>query len=259
MSPVDLHIHPYSHEEDHIKNMYSNDYLEEFIAKAREKNVKFLGFSDHDIYINKIDWKGMSDLKNRINDINLLIGIEFDYLPEKEELIRKKLTNLNLDYSIGSVHHIEDWSFDHPDYQNEYKNRNIIDIYYKYFNLVKEMARSGLFDIVGHLDLIKVFGYRPENKSIINIVEPILQEIKTNSLVIEINTNGLNKPVKEIYPALNILKRAFEYKIPITFGSDAHRPGRVGEGLDKVLKLIKDIGYQEFVVFIQGEKQTVPF
>ncbi|MDI3547592.1 MAG: histidinol-phosphatase family [Halanaerobiales bacterium] len=249
---VDYHTHPYAHGEDKVKPAHKISHLKNFISKAEVRGVRILGFSDHDRFLNEINWNNLQKIKDKSNT-EVCLGIEFDYRPEKEERIRKLIADLTLDYTIGSVHAIGDWEVDHPDYIEEYDRRNITESYYQYFDLVRKAALSGLFNIIGHLDLIKIFGFKPADVDIISIVEPVLKTIKDMELVIEVNTNGFNKPVKEQYPSEEVLRRAYELGIPVTFGSDAHGPERVGERIKEVARLIKKIGFKEVAIFRQGE------
>ncbi len=250
---VDYHIHPYSHGGEKIKEIYSKELIKSYIKKAMKRGISEIGFSDHDEFIDIIDWGMLNEIKREMGNVKL--GIEFDYRnnPARLGWIKDKINEFSLDYAIGSVHFIGDWSFDHPDYINEYQNYNIDDLYVIYFDLLKEAVKSDLFQIVGHLDLIKVFGFKPQQLSVVELVKPVLREIKKRGMVIEINTNGLNKPIKEIYPSIDIIKMAYELNIPVTLGSDAHFPQRTGENIGKIAEIIIDIGYQEIAVFKNRE------
>jgi len=241
---TDYHTHPFAHG----NTTYNLELLKRFIEKAKKMNLNELGFSDHDIFFENILWEKLLKLKQSKN-LKIKIGLEVDYTPGQEDKIREMLNKLPLDYCIGSVHQLGDWTIDHPDYKDEYQKRNIDNVYKKYFNILNQAVKSGLFDIIGHLDLVKVFNFKPVKLSVKELVVPVLKSIKKRELSIEINTNGLNKPVKEIYPALNIIKKAYNYKIPICTGSDAHRVERVGEGIQDVYNIIKEVGYKKIMTY----------
>ncbi|MFW5998784.1 MAG: histidinol-phosphatase [Bacillota bacterium] len=249
---VDYHTHPFGHGE---KNMNKSVYTD-YIKQAIRNNVKELGFSDHDDYFYKIDWNLLFELKEK-SDLKIKIGMEFDYIPEEEKNIRKKIEKISFDYCIGSVHKIGDWEFDHPAYKNEYNNRSIESIYMDYYDLLKKAVKSDLFDIIGHLDLIKIFNFKPENMDIMDLVFPVLKLIKRYKMVIELNINGLNKPVEEMYPSERILKKAEEMEIPITTGSDAHNYKRVGNDLKKAYNILTDIGYKTVATFSNHKLKQV--
>jgi len=183
--------------------------------------------------------------------------LEIEYIPGREEEI-KRIIQLNpYDYIIGSVHFIEGWAFDHPDYKDEFKKRDIDEVYAAYFNLVEKAVASGLFDIVGHIDLIKIWGHRPRKRSTVYYVKKILDIIKDSGMVIEINSSGLRKPVREVYPAQDVIEMMALMNIPITFASDAHHPDQVGENIEDLAILAVNSGYRHIVTLDKRVKIPV--
>ena len=250
---IDYHTHPYSHGEDRVQPIHNLDILKKFVDNARKNNINEIAFTDHDDFIELFNWDNLTYIKNNA-DMIIKLGIEIDFQLNKIEDIKETISKYPFDFVIGSVHKVRDWEIDHPDYIYNYNNWNIDNLYEKYFSLIIKATESALFDIIGHIDLIKIFNFFPEKKSIMEYIERPLKVIKDNGLAIEINTNGLNKAVNEVYPGLDILKRACELEIPITTGSDAHQPGRVGENFDHIYNLLINIGYKEIVTFNQREK-----
>ncbi|NLM97698.1 MAG: histidinol-phosphatase HisJ family protein [Halanaerobiaceae bacterium] len=246
---VDYHLHPYEHGKN--KN-YGINIMEDFVNQAVENEIREIGFSDHDEFAHKLDWEAMEYIKNH-SPIPLKIGLEIDYIPGGEEEIKNKILKYEPDYTIGSIHYINGWGFDNPAFIDEYKGRDIDQCYQEYFELLRRAVNSGLFNIIGHFDIIKIFGYRPIRINVMDIIKPVLEDVRRRDLVLEVNTNGLNKPVKEIYPSLAILEMAFQFGIPITFGSDAHEAKRVGENIKEYAALLKKTGYKEIAVFNKGE------
>jgi histidinol-phosphatase (PHP family) len=118
------------------------------------------------------------------------------------------------------------------------------------------MANSGLFNIVGHLDLVKVFGYKPK-QNIKDLAKNAIKAIKKNNMAVEINTAGLRKPVKEIYPSTPLLEMVRDEGIEITFSSDAHNPDDVGYEIEKAIKMAKNLGFREAVYFEKKQKQKI--
>jgi histidinol-phosphatase (PHP family) len=151
---------------------------------------------------------------------------------------------------------LDKWGFDNPEFIGQWQSRDIDDIYKEYFEAISAMAKSGLFDIVGHFDLIKVFKFLPK-ADIRVLAKDALQEIKSSGMILEINSAGLRKPIGEAYPSKSILELAYEMDIPITFGSDAHSVEQVGFGYDEVLALAKDVGYSQAVTFTNRDAQLI--
>lgn len=249
---VDYHTHPHAHSEEEV----SVNHLKKFVYRAEEAGLKEIGFSDHDRLLEWINWDDLFAIRQQ-SELDIRLGLEVDYRSSREDLIRDMLESLPLDYVIGSVHTVNGWEVDHPDYIEEYERWDIEELYREYFNHIKKAVRSGLFDIIGHLDLIKVFDIKPEKEKIMEMVTPLLAEIKRQELVVEINTNGLNKPVVEIYPAREILEQIFDLEIPVTLGSDAHSPDRVGENLYEVVTELKNKGLKGLATFKKRKLKVV--
>lgn len=120
------------------------------------------------------------------------------------------------------------------------------------------MANFKHFDIVGHLDLIKVFKFMPK-KDIRLLAKNALHAIKDADMVLEINMSGLRKPIEETYPSKELLEVAFALDIPITFGSDAHKPEQVGLFDEAVVNLAREIGYTKCAIFKKRERSFIEF
>jgi len=239
---------------------------EEYINQAIKKGIKIYGFSDHapmefdkeyrmsfdemNLYENKI-----RSLKEKYKDkIKILLGYEVDFTPKK--YLSKKVLESNVDYLIGSVHFLDNWGFDNPEFIKEWDKRDVDDVYREYFGYIKEMAESGLFDIVGHLDLVKVFGHRPKTP-IKDLAKEAIKAIKKSGMVVEVNTAGLRKPVNETYPSDELLEIVLEEGIDLTLSSDAHSPEQVGFKLEETLEKLKQKGVKKLMYFENREKKEM--
>ncbi len=243
---IDYHVHAIGH--DHRPHTAEN--IEEYIRYARENKVDELGFADHDRYLfEKLDLSLYEEIREKTKDVVIKIGIEIDYYPDQHEEIAKKVGYYDYDFIIGSVHYIGRWMFDSDKERKEYKTWDHDKLYEKYISLVTESARKDFYDILGHIDLIKIFGIKPIKQRPENIFAPYLKKIAKTDLVVEINTNGLNKPVKEIYPSKEIVSLLYENNIGITLSSDAHHPEEVGRDLGLALDMAKKAGYKKFASF----------
>jgi histidinol-phosphatase (PHP family) len=239
--------------------------LSEYIAEAERKKIDEIGFSDH-IHVEKREWSmNHADLSKYVNDISALqnkkqvsikTGLEVDFTPQGMADLMRVIRPWSFDYLIGSVHHIGNWLIDSEREIDEWKKRDVDAVHKQYFSLVQAMANSRLFDIVGHLDLTKKFSHRPKN-DISDLLLETVQAIGKSGMCIEINTSGLRKPCREIYPSEKLLKMCFDKGIPITFGSDAHAPEDVGAGFDKATEAAKKVGYVEITRFMQRKREPV--
>jgi histidinol-phosphatase (PHP family) len=249
---VDYHIHALGHQ----GGAYNRELLEQYCATACSQGLSEIGFADHDDYFDGIDEGEIRRVSKSFLRLRVKLGLEVSYWPGREKEIIKFAAAKNFDYLIGSIHHIGSWMFDHPDYISEYQEWELPDLYQTYFLLVAKLAQSRLFDIVGHLDLIKVFGYRVSG-DVLSLAEPALRAIKDNDLVFEVNTSGLRKPCQEMYPSKELVERCFELGIPVTLGSDAHQCSDVGRDLAHARELLYQVGYRKIAVFTRRQWDLV--
>lgn len=249
---VDYHVHAIGHN-DREHNL---ENLVPYMEQAKRKNIKAIGFADHDRYLNLLNLDLYSKLQKLYPDIKINVGLEIDYFPDKISETRALIKEYNFDYLIGSVHYIDDWMFDCCKQKDEYEKRNIDEIYREYLKRVVGSAQTGLFSLIGHMDLIKIFGYRP-TKSISDTFLDSIKQLKKTKVVVELNTNGWYKPIQEIYPSEEIIKLCFNQDIPITLSSDAHQADQVGRDVDKALSLAKKCGYKKIATFVDKQIKFV--
>jgi len=166
---VDLHNHT-------SRCNHATGTVDDYIKKAIELGIDIYGFTEHApmdfdpkyrISFNEmVDYeRDILDAKDRYrDDIKILLGYEVDFLNDpqyiEQKILDAKLDYL-VDYLIGSVHFLDNWGFDNPEFIGKYQEKDINMIWEEYFATVSKMVKSGYFDIVGHLDLIKVFKFLP--------------------------------------------------------------------------------------------------
>jgi len=238
---------------------------EAYIQTAIQKGTQVFGFSDHapmDFDPDyRMQFQEMREYEQAIKSLQkkykekilILLGYEVDYLPGH---IDKRVLEADVDYLIGSVHFLKGWGFDNPEFLSKWQEQDIDKVWQNYFDTVEAMAQSRLFDIVGHLDLIKVFKFMP-TKDIVSMAYNALCAIKESGMVLEINVAGYRKPVKESYPSKELLKEAYKLQIPVTLASDAHKPEQVGLYENEVMQLLKEIGYKELSYFQKRKEKRI--
>ena len=243
----------------------------EYAARAVELGLQEIGFTDHspmrrDDFDN---WRMRADqLDDYVEKVRhaqrehpsliIRLGLEVDYLPGHEEWIRELAARHAWDYFIGSVHYVSDsWAVDNPEKLSQWKERDAFEVWSIYFERLTMAAESGLFEIIGHADLPKKFGFIPK-KDCTPLFEKFLSTAKQAGVAVELNTAGLRKDCKEIYPSPQILQLAHSFGVPITFGSDAHAPGEVGMDLARALELAQSVGYAQRCRFVQRRRDFVP-
>ncbi len=235
---------------------------EEYASHALEMGLKEIGFSDHAPFIVKplpgitmkmdelpLYHKMIEDVRTQFKGrLEIRIGIEADFIPGYEAKTKAMLEAYPYDYVIGSVHFIKDWGFDNPEEREKWSEHDVNAVYRDYHELLRASAQTGFYNIIAHPDLVKKFGNRATVDMTVEI-EKTAQIFKKSGVAVEINTSGRRKAVGEMYPALKDLKIYCRAGVPLTFGSDAHKPEEVGCDFDKAVDLAKKAGYKEYVMF----------
>jgi len=243
----------------HMHSILSDgqDSYEDMIRTAISKGLDEIGFSDH-VCLKPVDWairmedipvmtRQMLDLKAEYKDqIQIRYGIEVDYFPGYENELKDLIDSIPVDYVIGSVHFIGDWNFDTD--QSLYGKWSNDKLYEKYFALVQKAAQSGLFDTIGHIDIIKKFRVYPETNQD-KLFEDTIKIIKEHNLVVELNTGGMDRPCAEFTPGSKLLEMCYNHHVPVTLGSDAHRAEQIARHYEGATTLLSHIGYTEIVGF----------
>lgn len=194
-------------------------------------------------------------LRSRYPEIPIRLGIEADFIPGREEDLVNLLAPYPWDYVIGSVHFIGDWDFDNPAKVSGYSGWDISDLYARFFSLETMAARSGLFDILAHIDLIKKFGHRPSH-DLGRLYADVAAQIAAAGVAVELSTAGLRKPVREIYPNPALLKECALRGVPIVISSDAHSPDEVAWGFADARNLAVQTGFTHLARFA-GRNRTL--
>ena len=258
---VDYHTH-------NVLCKHADGLLEEYVAHGITMHLNEIGLSDHSPMPNDFDLQHRMTLEQfrssykpevlRLKEkykgkINVKFALEGDFFPGTEPWVKEFNSQHQFDYIIGSVHYLGEWGFDNPVFVHKYEERNIDEVYEQYYAHIKRSAAAKLFDIIGHCDLVKKFGHRP-SKNMEAVLRETFKVVKSADIVVEINTSGLRKPVKEVYPSEQILKILHEYKIPLTLGSDAHSPNDVAKDFDTARELVEKYGNGKISLFTQRQR-----
>ena len=184
-------------------------------------------------------------------ETDLRLGLEVDFVPGREDATQKLIERCELDYAIGSVHFLGDLAVDWDRFDIWETARRPHAVWTRYFETLAQAARSGLFDILAHPDLVKMWGAtRPApDGDLRRYYEPALEAIADTAVAVEVSTAGLRKPVGEIYPAPAFLAGAVEAGAPVALSSDAHVPAHIGFEYERALALLADCGVTELATF----------
>jgi histidinol-phosphatase (PHP family) len=254
----------------HTHTTYSDGKAnpEEYVLQAISAGIDELGFSEHlNLFVPDQEWSmapgrvpeyiaDIARLKKSVSGIKIKTGLEVDYSPGMEEEIYRFINDLDLDYVIGSVHYLGEATVDSgPDY---YKNKDIDVLYESYFGYVYEAVASGLFDIIAHCDLVRIYNFKPTGNPE-PLYRKLAEKMRIHDVTLEVNTNGRNRPVGDFYPDRRFLEIFRQENVPVCVNSDAHLPVRVGQYFEEAYLLLKEAGFKEMAVFNKRERFLVPF
>jgi histidinol-phosphatase (PHP family) len=241
---------------------------DDYINPALAAGLSEIGFSEHlTLFKDLEDWnmnpvnispyiKHLKNLRKKIKNIKIKIGLEVDFFAGKEEEIHTFLNSLPLDYIIGSVHYLGEKTVDVG--REFYEGKSIDRLFESYFDSVIGAVASDLFDIIGHCDLIRIYGYKPSSD-----MEPFYRKLaktmKKHDVAFEVNTNGRNRPLADFYPDRRFLHIFREENVPVCVNSDAHMPSRVAQYFDEAYELLRYVGFTEMAVFDKRVRKMVPF
>src|SRR5919202_2411338 len=197
------------------------------VAKAR--GIRQMGITEHDRYLEEIDLAAFQEAREASRDVKLRLGIEIDFVPGAGERMDRDATALPYDYVIGSVHRVDNEEIDRATDQRIYDRYETYDLYAAYYANVRKAALSGRFEILGHPDLIKIFGHFPE-KDITPILEETADAVAESGVVVDVNAAGLRKPAGEVYPSRRMLEMFHRRGGPLILSSPPPPPPQGAPG-----------------------------
>jgi histidinol-phosphatase (PHP family) len=243
---------------------FSATNVERYREVAGERGIVELGVSEHVYRFHQAleVWQHPFWIQYATDDLDeycsfvrdetdLRLGIEADFVPGGEDRMASLLEARDFDYVIGSVHFLREGAVDMDDYSVWHTARSPDEVWRRYFQTIGESARSGLFDVVAHPDLVKYWGdgaRRPEGDPR-RYYELAMDGIAESGIAVEISTAGLRKPAGELYPAPAFLEMAIDAGAPLALSSDAHRPEDVGADYDRALAVLEQLGVSQLCVF----------
>jgi histidinol-phosphatase (PHP family) len=248
--------------------------VERYRAAAGERGIAELGVSEHiHRFRQALDvWQHPFWQRSAVDDLDaycgfvreqtdLRLGIEADFVPGREDRMASLLDARAWDYVIGSVHFLRDAAVDMDEWDVwATGSADPEKVWRRYFETLGEAARSGLFDILAHPDLVKVWGGerpRPEGDPR-RFYELAIEGIAESGVAIEVSTAGLRKPIGERYPSTAFLELCLEAACPIALSSDAHVPEHLGFEYDSTVAWLAQLGVRELCVFEGRTRRLEP-
>ena len=272
---TDYHLH-LRQDDDGVpaERSFTAENVDRYLAAAAEAGIEELGVSEHVYRFRQaLDlWSHPLWVSNAQDDIDaycefvrgtpLKLGIECDFVPGAEDRTDALLAARDFDYVVGSVHFIGDGdsAVDHTGFDVWEGDGDPDEIWRRYFQALAGCARCGLFDILAHPDLVKVWGAaRPlPERDLRAFYEPAVEAIAESGIAVEVSTAGLRKPVREIYPAPAFAEMCVEAGAAFALSSDAHLPEQVGFGYERAVEFLDDLGVDQICVFEGRERRLEP-
>jgi histidinol-phosphatase (PHP family) len=274
---TDYHVHLRPDQEDTPPARYfTSANAERYREVAEERGIAELGVAEHiHRFTQALDvwqhpwWRqwARDDVDAYCTfvreETDLRLGIEADYVAGREDRLARFLDERDWDYVVGSVHFVRDAAVDleGPDWEHVWGRGERPDkVWERYFDTLAEAARSGLYDIMAHPDLVKVWGSaRPlPERDPRYYYEPAVEGMLEAGVAMELSTAGLRKPAGELYPAPALLEMAVDAGVPIALSSDAHAPEQVGFRYDDALAALAEAGVTEICVFEGRQRRMEP-
>jgi histidinol-phosphatase (PHP family) len=200
----------------------------------------------------------------RERGVTVLLGLELDYFPGREDFAEEVIRAYPFDYIIGGLHFQGRWGFDFtPDDWKDLGEEERFAVYARYYRDLAAMCRSGLFTIAAHPDLVKIFS--PDSfrdwlgtEKALALVREALTAIREAGMLLEVSSAGLRRSCNEIHPAPPIMRLARELGVPISFGSDAHCANTPAFAFDALARYARAFGYEQSEVIVQGKRSSLP-
>jgi histidinol-phosphatase (PHP family) len=254
---------------------FTEENVRRFLEVAAARGIDELGFSEHvyrfrealDVWRHPFWQECAQDSLDRYVEFMtemkevwpVKLGLEVDWIPGREDQLARLIDSRPWDYIIGSVHFIADRAVDHDGY-DIWESSDPDEVWAGYFAALGDAAASGLFDVLAHPDLVKVWGRaRPDPPRPLRAYYDIaMPAIGAADVAIEVSTAGLRKPVGEIYPARELLEMYVAAGKPIALSSDAHEPDAIGHGYPEAIALLRDTGVERICVFDGRRRSEEP-
>ncbi len=292
MSDYHLHLHPHAGDDHRVApppGEYPPGLIESYVDVAAGRGITELGFTEH-LYrcVEAIDvlgafweWDWRSDLSAQAaqmvaddrtlsiekyvdaiqaaksRGLPVKLGLEVDFFPQTIDAVLEFLAPYPFDYLIGSVHWVGAWSIDSGEVTYEFERRGVDQSWEDYFTLVTDLAGRGAVDVLAHVDVCKKYGYRPETEPI-HLYERVVNAAARSGTSVEVSSQGLRRPVGEVYPSPTFLKMFHGAGVKVTLASDAHHPEDAGHAHDEVVEAARAAGYTHHIRFDERRSFEVP-
>jgi histidinol-phosphatase (PHP family) len=291
MSDYHLHLHPHDPDPSSPEpGTYPDGYIERYVEAAAARGVGELGFTEHlyrcveagpilgEFWADEpvevirdhtrdlvhadrnLSLEGYVEaiLAAKDDGLPVKLGLEVDFFPGSIEAVLQLLDPYPFDFLIGSVHWVGGWTIDSTEVADEFLRRGVDRAWEEYFDLEIALARSGAVDVLAHVDVVKKTGHRPAREPI-DLYRRVVEAAIESGTAVEVSSQGLRKPVGEVYPSPRFLQMFSDAGVPITLASDGHQPDEAGWGHAEVVAAARAAGYDTHLRFEQRRRVETLF
>jgi len=261
-----------AHRWDQYGGYLSPGWIERYVEHARSRAVQEIAFTEHvHRFAEARDWHANAWWREEATEdidaycealgaakragLPVIVGVEMDWLPDRTEEIARFLERRPFDIVLGSVHWVGELAIDHPDYPM-WDHHDGVEVWQAYLKELVAAAESGLFDVLAHPDLPKVFGHNLPDEVGAAVMDAVAA-IAATGIAVECSSAGLRKKPRELYPEPGLLAEFRAAGVPVTLASDAHRPEDVGSDYPTTVAALRGAGYETITRFAAREPSQV--
>ncbi|MBO3798733.1 MAG: histidinol-phosphatase [Thermoproteota archaeon] len=246
----------------HIHTTFSDgsSRMSDYCEAAVRKGFEEIAFTDHlTVFPNgssstgSLDWLRLESYVEEARMVSekyggkltVRLGLEVDYIPGNEKILEDMLDSYDFDFLMGSVHFVGGICIDSPSHrilvEKEIGKNGFNKFYSAYMRLVGKAVETGLFNVVSHIDIVRIWGFTPSDGFLDE--QNVLRLVKQHGMCIEVSSRGLRQPVNSIYPSQRIMRKTRELEISLTVGTDAHSVEEIDYAYDSLINYVKAFGY----------------
>jgi len=263
--PLDAHLHTDLSPDSDVP-------IDVYAALALENGISELAITDHVDFDKRdpaYDYTSFEQRERTVRDaaerwaprgVLIRFGAELTFNRSWEGDLRAHLGRHRYDFTIGSVHDWPDSPYVPTRARTWASGRSLGDALAPYLAEITAAAGSGLFDTIGHLDVVRRYLHASftagEIFGAVELFDPALRALVESGTALEVNTSGYRHPSGEAYPGPPLVARYRELGgRRVTAGSDSHRAHHFAWGLEAGYRVLAEAGFTA-LTFRRGADRT---
>jgi histidinol-phosphatase (PHP family) len=267
--PLDAHLHTDQSPDSSVP-------IDLYAAEAVARGIPEIAITDHvdfDPRDPAFEYTSFADRERVVRGaaerwagrgVAIRFGVELTFHTSWESDVRDHLARYAYDFVIGSVHDWPGSPYASARRASWMTGLSVEETVAPYRDEVVAAARSGLFDTIGHLDVVKRYLHPMVTPAQLatqpELWDPALRALVESGTAMEVNSSGLRHHVGETYPASATVQRYRDLGgTRVTAGSDAHRRDWFAYRLDQAYRLLAEAGFEGLTFRRGSDRTTIPF